>query len=184
MIPDSTMAKAISKMVDKPFCLGDLSGESGWDCLNSIVSFYSELGFTFPEVFEGYNLKNYPEKWEDDSEKSREVMFRFLMSLGKSVDIRYRLRGDLLILEGGVEKPLEEKLIAKVLGKLGTKFPSFVKEMRKVLQSKKLLIFPAIYIGNGNIFMVITTDKDKRGPRVMPLKFFRKFVKDVRRLVE
>ena len=46
-------------------------------------------------------------------------------------------------------------------------------------------VFPAIYLGNGNLLMVFApcnTKQKNRGCKVVPLKFFKKYFIDVRRL--
>jgi len=170
-------------MIDKPFFLGDLTGVKGWDCINTIKSFYAELGVIFPEEFEGYNWVNYPAKWDDDQEKARDTLIRFLRSLGRPVGVNYCLRGDLLIIEARDMQKHSEGFINKMLDTISKKFPNMVKETRKFLEGKKLLVFPAIYVGGSKILMVITSDKDNRGPRILPLRFFRMYVKEVRRLI-
>lgn len=182
-VPENKIAKAIDRMIEKPFFLGDLTGEKGFDCINTIKSFYADLGIVLPEEFEGYNWSNYPAKWDDDPEEARGVLIRFLRSLGNPININYCLRGDLLIIEAKNEKKYSERFIKNILDTIGKKFPKMVKETRKFLEGKKLLIFPAIYVGNSKILMVITTDKDNIGPRILPLKFFKKNVVEVRRLI-
>jgi len=183
MSNDSMIAKAVDKLIEKPFFLGDLTGVKGYDCLNTIKSFYTELGVILPDEFEGVTWDSYAAKWDDDPEEAREVLIRFLRSLGKPVGINYCLRGDLLIIESRNEKKYSEGIIKRMLDTIGKKFPKMVKETRKFLEGKKLLIFPAIYVGNSKILMVITTDRDEKGPRILPLRFFKRNVTEVRRLI-
>lgn len=182
-VPEGRIAKAIDKMIDKKYYLGDSTGELGWDCLNTIRSFYTDLGVTLPNEFEGVTWDSYVAKWDDDPDTARDVLVRFLRSLGRPIEVNYCLRGDLLIIETRAPKSLDKSVIQKAIDKLAKKFPKMVKEARKILEGKKLLVFPAIYVGGSKIFMVVTTNKDDRGPRILPLKFFKKYVKDVRRLI-
>jgi len=182
-VNESAIAKAIDRMIDKPFFLGDLTGERGWDCLNTIKSFYTELGVVLPDEFEGVTWGSYAAKWDDDPEIARETLIRFLKSLGRPVGVNYCLRGDLLIIEARETKKHSEGVIRKALDAVAKKFPNMVKEARKILEGKQLLVFPAIYVGGSKIFMVVTAEKDDKGPRILPLRFFKKYVRECRRLI-
>jgi hypothetical protein len=127
--------------------------------------------------------ETYVAKWDDDPEVARDTLIRFLKGLGRPVELNYCLRGDLLIIEARSKKEHSEGVIQKALAVVAKKFPNMVKEARKILEGKKLLVFPAIYVGGSKIFIVVTSEKDDRGPRILPLRFFKQYVREVRRLI-
>jgi cell wall-associated NlpC family hydrolase len=92
---DTRIANAISKFIDRPHAIGDPS--KGWDCLNSLLDFYRECGVSLPDEFEGYTEVNYPGRWAKNPKKCRQVLERFVLSLGNPVQPEYLQRGDLLI---------------------------------------------------------------------------------------
>src|SRR3972149_8878277 len=94
---DARVARAMSKLVDCKYSLGDISG--GFDCYNSLKHFYEECGIDFPTQFRDWDIKNYPDKWVYDPEIGRQIFFDFLMTLGKPIDSHYVMRGDLIILK-------------------------------------------------------------------------------------
>lgn len=174
MIPDKTIADSMSKLVDCKFSLGDES--KGWDCLNSLKEFYEGCGVKFPREFEDFNEENYAEKWVYDPEIGRQTLFRFLTTLGKSVDKHYAIRGDLLILKHEMtEKP--PTFSHRTLNHLKEVHPFMRRVINDIFDGKQVLTFPAIYLGNGNIFLIF-----EKGGKVVPYKFFKKYVVDVRRL--
>lgn len=86
------------------------------------------------------------------------------------------MRGDLLILRHEVtEKPPTRS--RRLLNKFKEMYPFMGKVIDNVLSGKQLLTFPSIYLGNGNIFILF-----EKGGKVVPYKFFKKYVVDVRRL--
>ena len=95
---DTLVARAADKMVDKPWMLCDTS--KGFDCLNFLLFFYEDMGFVFPDQFEGVTRKTYAELWKSDNQRAKEIMKRFLFSVGDEINPHYMLRGDLLIFEG------------------------------------------------------------------------------------
>jgi hypothetical protein len=151
--------------------------------LNSLKSFYVDLGFNFPNSFEGYTWENYAEKWNEDPERARDALIRFLSSLGEPVAPNYWRRGDLLIIAAKSLPDLDKSRIRKVLDHVGKHFPNLAIEAKKILSGKKLLVFPAIYTGNGHILIVATSALDHFGPRTMPLRLFRDYVSTARRLI-
>lgn len=101
---DSTIARSAGKLVDRPYFLGDVSGDKGWDCLDSLACFYEGMGVQFPRKFGDWDEKNYPERWKKNPDEGRKVLGDFLRSLGEKIDPKYMVRGDLLIM-GGKEIP-------------------------------------------------------------------------------
>lgn len=140
---DTSIANIANKFVDKSFYLGDVTGQKGWDCLNSIAIFYESLNFKFPRKFENWNEFNYAELWKKNEILAKETFKKFLKSLGKEIDRRFILRGDLIIMEGYE------------------------------------MTFPAIYLGNDIVMMVFD-----KGVKCLPLHLMRKFIVEVRRLIE
>ena len=203
MIPDSVVAKSMARLVDCRYSLGDryrecphchkqikvnptdsvcpkCSGEfpKGWDCLNSLKIFYDGCGVKFPTEFEDWNEKNYAEKWVYDPEIGRQAFFRFLQTLGDPVNKNYARRGDLLILKHDVaEKP--PSLSRAILDRIKQVHPFMRRMINAVLEGKQLLTFPGVYLGNGKIFLMF-----EKGGKVVPYRFFEKFVVEVRRLIK
>ena len=176
MVSDKIIADAVTKMVDSTYSLGDES--KGWDCLNSLKEFYEACGVKFPREFEDWNEANYAEKWVFDPEIGREAFFRFLQTLGKPVDLNYAVRGDLLLLKTTVEKEVTDTIPKRVLNRIKETHPFMRRMINNVLAGRSLLTWPAIYLGNGKIFMIY-----EKGGRVIPLKFYERFTTEVRRLI-
>lgn len=95
---DTQIARAADKLVDKPYALGDLS--KGFDCLNFLKSFYSDMGFECPTEFDGVTMENYAELWQTDQTKTKKIMKRLLFSVGTEIEPPNMQRGDLLVFEG------------------------------------------------------------------------------------
>jgi hypothetical protein len=95
MVSDTKIANAISKFIDRPHAIGDLS--KGWDCLNSLLDFYRKMNISLPDEFEGYTETNYGARWEKDQNKCRLALERFILGLGEKIEVAYTMRGDLLI---------------------------------------------------------------------------------------
>lgn len=140
-VTDTEIANAMEALIDAPFFLGER--EKGYDCLSSLMKFYSEMGYKFPLEFEGWTLDNYRAKWIRDDKEGRRVLGRFLRTLGDEIRLNFMARGDLLIFEG-----------------------------------KDVPAFPGIFLGNGNVFIAFSS-----GCRVMPLEYFKRFLKEVRRVL-
>lgn len=72
------------------------------------------------------------------------------------------------------------KVFARLLRSLGEKIDE--KYMRRgdliIMHGKEIPTFPAVYLGNGNVLMAFD-----KGMRVLPLRFFHKVDKEVRRLI-
>ena len=94
---DITIAQTASKFSDCPFCLGDLTGEKGWDCISSIRHFYLSQGLPFPDEFEGFTLSNYAERWK--AGEGRKELRDFLLQIGQPVEENYSRRGDLFVFD-------------------------------------------------------------------------------------
>ncbi len=86
----------LQKFIDAPFALGDKS--KGWDCIDSLIEFYSSIGKPFPREFKGFDEQNYAERWARGEGKKE--MREFLLSLGESIDPNYALEGDLFVFDG------------------------------------------------------------------------------------
>jgi hypothetical protein len=98
MVNSTVLAKAVEKYRGKRFFLGDPS--RGWDCLNSLLDLYGGMGYIFPKEMEGIDGSNYPDIWNKENVRAREVFARFLLSLGDPVEPDFYVRGDLLIFKG------------------------------------------------------------------------------------
>jgi hypothetical protein len=175
---DKLVADSITRLIDAQFSLGDLS--RGWDCLNSLKSFYVGCGVDFPTAFEDYTEQNYPEKWKEDVGRAKDAMMRFLKSLGKPIHPNYILRGDLLLFETVASKPppAYTAIIKPGIERLSRLFPYATRYIQELVEGKRPHVFPGIYLGNGHIFMVFDI-----GCKVVPYRFFEKFCKEARRLI-
>ena len=89
------VANQADKYLGKPYCLDDPI--NGWDCFNMLLDFYQAFGYQFPTEFEGYSLKAYKDLWLEDQDKAKQVLSRFLLSLGEPVEKNFFIRGDLLL---------------------------------------------------------------------------------------
>ncbi len=177
MKSDKTVADAITKMVGKPYYLGDES--KGLDCLNSLKNFYEDCGLKFPREFREWNENNYRQKWMDDVEDGRSAFWDFLHTLGQPIDINYALRGDLLIFRRQpTGQAITDTWIISALDKAIAGFPFMKKFIHNVIAGKQILTFPGIYTGNGHFFMIFD-----RGAHQLPLRLFKKYLVEVRRLI-
>lgn len=100
---DTRISNVASIFTDASYFLGDQS--KGWDCLNSLLSFYEKFGVEFPQEINGWTRENYARRWQENETEGRKVLEAFLSSVGKPVDLNYIIRGDLLIF-GGAGIPL------------------------------------------------------------------------------
>ncbi len=87
---------AMSKFVDTQYVIDDPS--KGWDCLNSIATFYREMGVDFPTEFEGWTFENYGRRALGDPDKAHKAFEKFVLTLGKEIDPNYMKMGDLLLI--------------------------------------------------------------------------------------
>lgn len=156
MVSDKKINLALDKLIDEPFYFGDSTGKKGWDCLSMLKSFYTDMGVNFPTSFEGYTESNYVQKWNEDSEKGRDALDRFLGSLGRPIEPEDCQPGDLIIIDGKL-KPMSKP-------------------------DDRSGIFPAVYLGDLKILMVMGLGSVVR-VRVLRLKHFVKFIKGARRLL-
>ena len=138
---DTAIANMISEFVDKDFALCDK--KKGWDCLNSLMTFYESFGYQFPIEYMGWTKENYGIRWGKDQKEGRKIFGEFLLGLGHEIAFSEILRGDLLI-----------------------------------FQAEELGIFPGIYLGNGNIFMVFD-----KGAKVIPLKVLKSKLINIKRMI-
>ncbi len=97
MIKDILITRAMQKFLFTRYAV-DNTGE-GWDCLNSIASFYRDMGVEFPERFEDWTWDNYGKKALEDPEKAHKAFERFVQTLGREIDPNYMVAGDLLLVE-------------------------------------------------------------------------------------
>jgi hypothetical protein len=63
------------------------------DCLGMILGIYRKLGYQFPTEFEGFTEKNFLQKWRQG--EGRDVLRRFIASLGEPVGKNFEQAGDL-----------------------------------------------------------------------------------------
>jgi hypothetical protein len=90
--------KILDNWLGKPFALADPS--NGLDCINYILIYYGQLGYKFPEEFDGLTRSNYAKAWVEDKDKTTEIMGRFLLSLGTPIEKNFFMHNDLLLFEG------------------------------------------------------------------------------------
>jgi len=142
------------------------------------MDFYDSIGKKFPREYGEWNEQNYAEGWLKDPSKSRKVLMNVLMNLGEKVDPNYIIEGDLLILVADTNidtfKGINVESIKEDLLKT---FPTMIDYLTSIFDGKELIAFPAIYLGRGNMLVVFN-----KGVKVVPLKFFRKFLVEARRL--
>ncbi len=96
MITDTQIAQAIDKFIDKPWGLC-CPEEQKWDCLNTMVTFYSELGIEMPLEFEGYKYEDYKEIWNKNFRKALKILKRWYRTLGERINPNFMIRGDLIL---------------------------------------------------------------------------------------
>lgn len=166
----------IKKFVDAPFALGDK--EKGWDCLNSLADFYDSIGVDFPKEFGEWNEQNYAKGWMRDPSKGRETLIAFLRTLGREVDLKGLEHGDLLIIDLKVTKDTFKNInVEPAKAEILKTFPTMLNYITSVFEGRELTAFPAIYMGTGHILVVFN-----KGVKVIPLKFFEKYIVEARRL--
>ncbi len=166
----------IQKFIDAPFALGDTS--KGWDCLNSLAEFYDSIGAKFPREFGEWNEQNYADGWLRDPSKARMTLIKFLRTLGEPVDKNYLMEGDLLIICPKIDKKVLDQIDSNsVRDDILKTFPTMFDYVASIFDGKELLAFPAVYLGRGHLLIVFN-----KGVKVVPLKFFKNFIVEARRL--
>lgn len=90
---DIEFQKRIDKYLWKPFAVGDKG--KGWDCLNSLRDYFENLGIEFPDKFLDWTWENYAERWNKG--EGNEVLYSFIMSLGRPIDLGFIDIGDIII---------------------------------------------------------------------------------------
>jgi hypothetical protein len=115
--------------------------KDGWDCLNMLADYY---GACFPRTFEDWDDSNYGERWLKDEKKAREVLRRFLLSLGTEINVNYAMPGDLMLFENEI--------------------PPFT------LKRPRIPMFPGIYQGNNHVIINWGRDKGIKVVLFDPLK--------------
>ena len=174
---DTKIANVAAEFVDKPFALGNKG--KGFDCVNSLIEFYSKLGFDFPRTFGEWTEENYAKGWLRDPGQAKQVLRKFLMTLGREVDKNYLLRGDLLIIEPKTSSlKMHPKTEAFLREELEASFPGMKGYISNLLAGRELLSFPAIFLGNDLIMIV-----SNKGVFIVPFRFFEDRVVSCRRLI-
>lgn len=97
MNKDIPIARAMQKLIDSNYAIDN--PVRGWDCLNSLMTFYRELGVKFPEEFEGWTLENYGRRALADPEAAHEQFEKFALTLGREINPSYLIAGDLLLIK-------------------------------------------------------------------------------------
>ena len=95
MIDSTTFANVIEKYRRRKYALGDPS--RGIDCANLLFGVYEDLGLILPQEFEGVTRESYADLFRSDPAKASAIFYRFLWSLGRSVEINFSVRGDLMV---------------------------------------------------------------------------------------
>ncbi len=93
---DIKIARAMQKFIDSQYVIDDPS--KGWDCLNSIATFYREFGIIMPGSFEDWDWDNYGKKALENPTEAHQAFERFVLTLGREVDPNYMHIGDLLLI--------------------------------------------------------------------------------------
>ncbi len=90
------IGKAMAQFIDTQYCIDNPS--KGWDCLNSIATFYRELDVKFPDEFEDWNFNNYGKKALENPTVAHKTFERFVQTLGREIDPNYMQVGDLILI--------------------------------------------------------------------------------------
>ncbi len=100
---DTNISEASKDMIDAKYALGDRS--RGFDCLNSILQFYREMGVEFAKDFKGWTEDNYASKFANNPDEGRKALIEWIMTLGRDIDTNYFKPGDLMIFKQGEYAP-------------------------------------------------------------------------------
>jgi hypothetical protein len=92
---DTAIANAINKFVDCKYAVDNPT--EGYDCLNSLLSFYEDLGIEMPHQFEDWSLDNYGKRAVRDPIEAHKTFERFVQTLGEEMPVGQMIRGDLLL---------------------------------------------------------------------------------------
>jgi hypothetical protein len=95
MEKDTQIANAINKFIDCKYAIDNPT--EGFDCLNTLIDFYGQLGVKTPKVFEDWTLQNYGERARKNPMEAHKTFERFVMTLGEEISINSTERGDLLL---------------------------------------------------------------------------------------
>ncbi len=92
---DTRVGDSIQKFIDCKYALGNVS--EGYDCVNSLLEFYSAMGVELPREFEGWTSENYGERALKNPGAGHKEWAKYLLTLGHEVDKNYVARGDLIL---------------------------------------------------------------------------------------
>jgi len=92
---DIKIANSMMQFIDSNYVVDNPT--QGWDCLNFIMTFYSDLGVEMPREFEDWTLENYGRRVAENPDKAHKTFERFVTTLGEEVNPAYMGRGDLLL---------------------------------------------------------------------------------------
>ena len=91
------LAELTSKLVGSPYKLGGHGINDGFDCYSLFLAACDFWGVKVPAEFEGLSVENYPERFVNDPDGTKEILFRFLDSLGRQIKPSRAFAGDLLV---------------------------------------------------------------------------------------
>ncbi len=97
MFDEIKFTEATRKLVDCDYSLCDTS--KGFGCLTMILQVYREMGYRFPDEWNGWTESNFAERWEKGD--GRKEFIEFLNTLGEPVQTNFVRPADLIIFEDG-----------------------------------------------------------------------------------
>ena len=98
MTHKKSFAEHVGGFLNAPFKVGGTKSD-GYDCIGILEALTTKLNLKHPVEFEGWNLENYSELYQSDSEKALDVMLRFFDSFAKKLSLDRVVAGDLIVVE-------------------------------------------------------------------------------------
>lgn len=92
---DTKIADIVSQFIDKPYAIDNK--KEGFDCLNTLMTFYTSLGVKIPTEFEGWTLENYGKRALEDATFAHQMFEKYVKTLGEEISPHFKMRGDLLL---------------------------------------------------------------------------------------
>jgi cell wall-associated NlpC family hydrolase len=91
------LAELTSRLVGAPYKLGGHGVREGFDCYSLMLAVCDFWGADAPKVFRDLTVDNYPERFRQDPNGTKEILFEALASTMKEVKPSQAFAGDILI---------------------------------------------------------------------------------------
>lgn len=91
------LAELTAKLIGAPYKLGGHNAKEGFDCYSLFLAACDYWGAHIPDAFDGLTLENYAERFRQDPDGTKKILFRFLGTIGQEIRPSRAFAGDLLV---------------------------------------------------------------------------------------